>query len=241
MRKDLIEGGPFKGLKRNHYGALIADPPWRFQPWSPPPADATGRRDAERHYRTPGLADIKNLPVEMLAAPNAWLFIWVVSSHLSQALEVISAWGFEFASTGFVWIKTKKGHDGSLVLTETDLRVGMGLTTRKGSELCLLARRGNPRRQAKDVREVILAPVREHSRKPDEAYARVQRYCAGPYVDLFARETHDGWAAWGDEVANLISRFARDRSTLRATDQIPAGSFDCCVRQGHVHDSFLGH
>jgi len=49
------------------------------------------------------------------------------------------------------------------------------------------------------VHEVILSPVREHSRKPEEAYARVQRYCAGPYLDLFARETRDGWDAWGDE------------------------------------------
>jgi septum formation topological specificity factor MinE len=64
----------------------------------------------------------------------------------------------------------------------------------------LLGRRGNCRRIAKDVYEVILAPVREHSRKPDEVYARIERYCAGPYLELFARTRHPGWDARGDQV-----------------------------------------
>jgi N6-adenosine-specific RNA methylase IME4 len=59
--------------------------------------------------------------------------------------------------------------------------------------------RGNARRNAKDVREIILAPVREHSRKPDEFFRRVERYCDGPYVELFARERRPGWDSWGDE------------------------------------------
>jgi N6-adenosine-specific RNA methylase IME4 len=63
----------------------------------------------------------------------------------------------------------------------------------------LLARRGNCRRQRKDIRELILAPRREHSRKPDEFYRRVEQYCAGPYADLFAREQRPNWATWGDE------------------------------------------
>jgi N6-adenosine-specific RNA methylase IME4 len=158
------------------------------------------------HYTSMSLSDIMNLPVAMLAAPQCWLFVWTVSSHLPGALDVIDAWGFTYSSVGFTWIKTRKCHDGSLMLSDSDLRAGLGFTTRKGSELCLLARRGNPRRRAKDVREVILASPRQHSRKPDEAYARVQRYCAGPYLDLFARETHDGWDAWGDEVGKFDQR-----------------------------------
>jgi N6-adenosine-specific RNA methylase IME4 len=71
---------------------------------------------------------------------------------------------------------------------------------RHQTELVLLARRGNCRRQRKDVRELILAPRREHSRKPDEFYRRVEAYCAGPFVDLYARERRTGWDAYGDEV-----------------------------------------
>ena len=83
-------------------------------------------------------------------------------------------------------------------LAELDLHVGLGLTTRKNSELVLLGRWRC--RSVKDVRQIILAPVREHSRKPDEFYARVERYCDGPYADLFARERRPNWDCWGDQV-----------------------------------------
>ena len=212
MRKDLIEDGPFKGLKKgNYYQAMMADPAWYYRPYAPPPADARGRRDTEVHYATSSLADIKALPVAMLAAPDCWLFLWSPSSYLKQAMDVMAAWGFEFSSTGIVWIKTRKHHDGSQVLAESDLRIGLGKTTRKGSEICLLGKRGSPRVLAHDVKEVLLAPIREHSRKPDEAYRRIERFCAGPYLDLFARETHDGWDAWGDEVGKFDFRGLRVR------------------------------
>jgi N6-adenosine-specific RNA methylase IME4 len=100
-------------------------------------------------------------------------------------------------------VKLRRGLDPNQLrwwLTESDLQTGLGLTTRKGSEDVLLGRRGNCRRIAKDVREVILSPVREHSRKPDEFYRRVERYCDGPYVDLFARERRPGWSVWGDQI-----------------------------------------
>jgi N6-adenosine-specific RNA methylase IME4 len=75
---------------------------------------------------------------------------------------------------------------------------------------------GKPRRLAKDVHEVILAPIREHSRKPDEAYRRVERYCAGPYLDLFSRESRTGWDAWGDELGKFDQREATNtRQTVR--------------------------
>jgi N6-adenosine-specific RNA methylase IME4 len=82
---------------------------------------------------------------------------------------------------------------------ESDLHVGLGLTTRKNAEFCLLGRRGNARRNAKDVREIIMSPVREHSRKPDEARLRIERYCDGPYIELFARSQREGWDSWGNE------------------------------------------
>jgi N6-adenosine-specific RNA methylase IME4 len=199
-------GTPFAGLHSSHYGAIVADPAWGFKPWAAPDPDASGRRDTERHYATMSLAEIKALPVADLAARDCWLFLWTIASHLPQALEVIEAWGFKYSSVAFTWVKLKRSRGEQLhflPLQESDLHVGMGHTTRKGTEPCLLARRGHPKRLAKDVREVILAPVRQHSRKPDEAYARVQRYCAGPYAELFARESRTGWDAWGDEIGKF--------------------------------------
>lgn len=198
----------FDHLPKNHFGTVAADPPWRFlsrtalhvENWK-------NRRDVEKHYRVMGLEEICALPVGAIAAKDAHLFLWVTSPCLPWGLQVIRAWGFKYSSVAFTWIKLKRSINQAqlrLVPTaECDLHVGLGLTTRKNAEFCLLGRRGNAKRLAKDVREVILAPVREHSRKPDEAYERIPRYCSGPYIDLFARQSRDGWTSWGQEATKF--------------------------------------
>lgn len=161
------------------------------------------------------IEDIAGLPVQALANDDAHLFLWTTGPFLRRAFDVIDAWGFKYSGIAFTWIKLRRSHNPlqmrALPLADYDLHVGLGLTTRKNAEFCLLARRGNARREAKDVREVILSPVREHSRKPDEAYARVERYCAGPYLDLFARERRPGWDAWGNETERFAPLSVADR------------------------------
>ena len=201
----LYAPAPFDGLLRNHYRALVIDPPWRFKSYTAlQSANWRSRRDAEKHYASMALADICALPVRALAAPEGChLFLWATGPMLKQAFEVMTAWEFHYSTTAFVWIKLKRSHDPMqlrvLPIAEGDLHVGLGLTTRKNAEFVLLGRRGNARRNNKDVREIILAPVREHSRNPAELFSRVERYCAGPYLELFARETRVGWTVWGDE------------------------------------------
>jgi N6-adenosine-specific RNA methylase IME4 len=204
----------FGDLPRSHFGAIIADPPWHFKSYSALKVQNPGsRRDVERHYPVMGIEAIKAMPVQDLAAKDAHLFLWTTSPTLPQAFDVIKAWGFRYSSTGFVWVKLKKSvdtHQMRLVpLLESDLHVGLGLTTRKNAEFCLLARRGSPKRISNSIREIILSPVREHSRKPDEAFDRVKRYCAGPYLDLFSRESRPGWSAWGNE-AGKFDRMAAE-------------------------------
>jgi MT-A70 len=64
----------------------------------------------------------------------------------------------------------------------------------------MLATRGMPQRDAMDVHQLIVSPVREHSRKPDEAHERIERLFSGPYLELFARLDRPGWTTWGNEV-----------------------------------------
>lgn len=199
---------PFGDLRRGHYGCIAADPPWHFKARTALQVDNPGsRRDVERHYPVLGVDDIKALPVRDLAAKDAHLFLWTTGPCLRQSFEVIEAWGFRYSAIAFTWIKLKRSHNAYqlrvLPLAEADLHVGLGLTTRKNAEFCLLARRGSARRIAKNVREVILAPVREHSRKPDEAFDRMERYCAGPYLELFARQSRPGWDAFGNQVGKF--------------------------------------
>jgi N6-adenosine-specific RNA methylase IME4 len=220
----------FDGLPRGYYRAIAVDPPLRFVSYTAlQVANWKSRRDVDKHYRTMSCAEIAELPVGELAAHDAHLFLWATGPNLPKAFELIEAWGFRYSAIAFIWIKLRPGFDPLqfrlLPLAESDLHVGLGLTTRHNAEICLLARRGNARRNSKAVREVILSPVREHSRKPDEFFRRVEAYCDGPYLELFARERRAGWDAWGDE----ISRFNRSDSGSRpreATDIAPADLAD---------------
>lgn len=172
-------------LPRGHYRVILADPPWMF---------AAGTSGRPQHYGRMTDRELARLPVEDLAHPDGcWLFLWTTSPKIFHAQRIAEAWGFRYSGRAFVWVKT----------TPDGLHMGQGYTTRKNAEDCLLFRRGAPKRTAKDVHEVIISPVREHSRKPDEAYGRIERFAAGPYLELFARQEHLGWTAWGDQVGRF--------------------------------------
>ena len=194
----------FAGL-RFHFGAILADPPWHFKSYTALDRNNwSTRRDAEKHYTVMTMKDIAALPVATLAARSgAHLFLWTPGPMLRKAFDVMDAWNFRYSGVAFTWIKLRRSYNvmqlRALPLADADLHVGLGLTTRKNAEFCLLGRRGNVRRNAKDVREIILAPVREHSRKPDEIYGRIERYCDGPYIELFARASRPNWITWGNE------------------------------------------
>lgn len=180
--------------RAGQYRTLYADPPWRFATYS----DKGKGRSAEAHYDCMTLADIQALPVAEWAAKDAALFLWVTDPMLRHGLEVIESWGFRYKTVAFYWVKLNKNR-GGLVVSPRDFFTGMGFWTRANPELCLLATRGKPQRQAADVAKLLVAPRREHSRKPDETYARIERLVAGPYLELFARASRPGWDRYGNE------------------------------------------
>lgn len=189
---------PFPNLNRNHYGAILADPPWRFEVWSG--ETAVKARDSEEiRYETMSPAQIAALPVASLAAPNCVLFMWITWPTLTQALRLLDVWGFEYKTCAFAWLKGNNSQP-DFFQEEVAAQVGMGYWTRANSEVCLLATRGKPKRLNADVRQGIIAPRREHSRKPDGIHNRIERLVAGPYLELFARQRRQGWDCWGNEV-----------------------------------------
>lgn len=195
-------------LPQRHFKCILADPPWHFRPRTAlQMSNWTSRRDAEKHYAVLGVDDISAMPVKDLSAPDSHLFLWTTGPCLPQAFQVMESWGFRYSAVAFVWVKLKRSYNPLqlriLPAAESDLHFGLGLTTRKNTEFVLLGRRGNAHRNAKDVREVIMAPRREHSRKPDEIYSRIERYCDGPYLELFARQTRPQWTSWGNETGKF--------------------------------------
>jgi N6-adenosine-specific RNA methylase IME4 len=203
----LIEGGPFAGLPQRAFRTIAADAPQEFRSYTALQVSNPGsRRDVERHYPTMSIEEIAQLPVRDLVHPEgAHLWLWVTGPNLMRAPEILKGWGFWYSSLGFVWVKLQRRFEQQPLfgLTERDFFCGLGLTTRHCAELCLLARAGSPRRLAKDVRELVIAPRRQHSRKPAEAFARMERYGAGPRIELFARETRPGWVSWGNETSKF--------------------------------------
>jgi N6-adenosine-specific RNA methylase IME4 len=179
-------------------GAICPDFPWPFETWS----SKGKQRSAERHYETWPLERIIAFAplIGRLAAPDCALLLWIVWSRLFDAREVITACGFEYKTCDFAWVKTTK--DAKVITLDGDgLHNGTSLSgTEANTEVCLLATRGSPLRLAKDVHQVIIAPVGEHSEKPDEAYRRIERLYPGPYLELFARKERDGWTTWGNEI-----------------------------------------
>jgi N6-adenosine-specific RNA methylase IME4 len=187
------------------YRVIYADPPWRFATYS----DKGKGRSAEAHYDCLSIEQVKAIPVRQWVADDAVLLLWATDPMLPRALEVIEAWGFTYKTVGFYWVKLNKsiagrfsgdllGGNGPL-LTERDFFTGLGFWTRANPEPCLLATRGHPKRLAGDVPKLLLAPRREHSRKPDEAYQRIERLLPGPYLELFARQSRPGWDSFGNQ------------------------------------------
>lgn len=180
------------------FGSILADPPWSFMTYGK--KRTIPHRGAAEHYLTMTAEDMRALPVASVAARNCALFMWVVDSHLAEAVDLGRAWGFDFKTIAFIWAKTsKRNAQFGFYPPETTHRIGMGYWTRKQAEVCLLFTRGKPRRIGKGVRQIIEAPRREHSRKPDETHLRIQQLVSGPYLELFAREARPGWAVWGNQ------------------------------------------
>lgn len=199
---------PFHQLPKQHFGVIYADPPWRFNVWSGTKVvQARGSKStykpASVHYQTMATEEIAALPVSDLAAKDCCLFMWACWPTLQDAFDLLDAWGFKYKTCAFDWMKAHAGQI-DMFREDTDALMGMGYWTRSNTEPCLLATRGKPKRVNADVRQGIIEPRREHSRKPEAIYGRIERLVPGPYLELFARTERPGWTAWGNQTAKFI-------------------------------------
>jgi len=178
------------------YNVIYSDPPWRFA--------AGGDRNATNHYNCMKINDICALPVADWAADDCALFMWVTFPTLHQSFQVMDAWGFEYKTCAFAWVKSKKSLDVNQPAffpdDNLDSFMGLGYWTRANVELCLLATKGKPKRESRSVRQVVFEPIREHSRKPDCIRERIIELCGDvPRMEMFARQTTPGWDVFGNQ------------------------------------------
>ena len=178
------------------YRVIYADPPWRFKNFS---VKGEGR-NAVSHYDCLTLPDLKRLNINRHADKDCALFMWITDPMLDQGLELMKSWGFKFKTVAFYWAKTNIKANLKKLSAEKDFFTGLGYWTRANCEQCVMGTIGNPTRKGKDVKRLIIDKRREHSRKPEQIYDRIEKLIDGPYLELFARKTKPNWDSWGNQV-----------------------------------------
>ena len=175
------------------YQIIYADPAWNFNFKK---RKGLSNKAKDKLYPTMKGKDIIDLPIKDIADDNCILFLWVMNSEIPLALKVIDGWGFTYKTVAFTWVKT----------TKNTYHFGGGNWTRSNPEQCLLATKGNIKRLSASVRNLIISPLREHSRKPDEIRNNIIELVGDlPRVELFARQKTEGWDVWGNEVESDIT------------------------------------
>jgi len=173
------------------YNIIYADPAWKYS------SDPNSKRGiwglANQHYKTMTIKDICDLPVSKIADKNCMLFLWVTFPNLQNGLDVVKAWGFEYKTTAFVWIKNNK-------TTIKPKKYGLGWYTRSNAEIVLLGKKGKFVRKSASVQQIITTSIQKHSKKPNEVRNRILQLCGDlPRIELFARQKIPKWDHWGND------------------------------------------
>lgn len=199
---------PFGSLHPGRYGLILVDPPWAMKTWG----ESDSEKMASAKYAVMSRDDIMALPVGKLASRDCVLVMWCVQAMMPEGYETVRAWGFEPKTLG-TWAKQSR--------TGAKWHMGTGYVLRSAAEFYIFATRGSPKSAVKNVRNLIVAPVREHSRKPDKMHIDLERmYPNVPKVELFARQRRPGWDCWG----NQVDKFPQTPSHQSAQDEGDSGA-----------------
>lgn len=165
---------------KKKYNIIYADPPWKYGCVEGIP------------YKTIPIRDINCFPIQKITADNCALFLWVPYMILPKCIETLKQWGFRYVTVAFTWVKISRKKGTPLL--------GRGGWVRANAEVCLMGLKGKLKRESTNVSQIVLSPLREHSRKPDEVRERIVKLMGNlPRIELFARQTVKGWDCWGNE------------------------------------------
>lgn len=186
------------------FDVVYADPPWAYDD------KATARGGAVLHYTVTGDAQLAQMQIP--AAKDCVLFMWATFPKIEDAIALMRAWGFEYKTVAFLWVKANKKATDSPFW-------GMGNWTRANAEVCLLGVKGKPKRQSKGVHqlivepEIITDPIMQHSKKPAVVRDKIVELMGDvPRLEMFAREAVPGWQVFGNEAPGSIAIPARRKA-----------------------------
>ena len=167
------------------YDIIYADPPWEYRNMGNIQATANS------HYKTMKQKDIETLPIHNLASDNCILFLWATFPKIQEALNTIKAWGFEYKTVGFTWVKKNKCGSNFF---------GVGWYTKSNAEVCLIGVKGKPPKISNKISSIVESVREEHSKKPSVIRDKIVDFSGDlPRIELFARQHAEGWDCWGNE------------------------------------------
>ena len=192
------------------YSIIYMDPPWEY---NKRPNNTKSGLGAMGHYGTMTMQEIKALPISDLAAENCAVFMWCTHPKLDQQIQLFRHWGFRFCTCAFMWIKTTKAGKPYF---------GVGHYTKHNSEPCYLGVKGKMTVKSNFVSQIIIQPQYRgekgkiiHSKKPEIVREKiVELFGDLPRLEMFARDTTDGWDVWGNEVEDRIDIFEETQMKL---------------------------
>ncbi len=172
------------------YQIIYADPPWSYRNMGNIQATANS------HYNTMSQKEIESLLVVDIAEDNSILFLWATFPKIQEALNVIKAWGFEYKTVGFVWVKKNKDWTNFF---------GVGWYTKSNAEVCLIGVRGKAPKISNSIGNIVETIREQHSKKPYIIRKKIVEFSGDiPRIELFARQKTKGWDVWGNEVEDDI-------------------------------------
>lgn len=169
----------------------MMDPPWQLASRAPTRGVALGYSQLRNR-------EIIDMPIPLLQA-QGFLFIWVINSRYTFALEMMEVWGYTLVDD-ITWVKsTVNGR----------LAKGHGFYLQHAKETCLVGWKGDPTSQAHAqvqrniASDVIIAERRGQSQKPEEIYHLIEELVPnGKYLEIFARRNNlrNFWVSVGLEL-----------------------------------------
>ena len=189
-------------LPRRQYDIIYADPPWHYNGKIQFDNSSRGRDEIDLtkeifissagfKYPTLKTSELMQIPVDRIAKNDCLLFMWTSNPHLAQAIDLGTAWGFDYRTVAFVW--DKMCHN-------------PGKYTLSYCELCLVFKRGRipTPRGARNVKQLVRVPRGEHSEKPAEVIRAIERmFPTQDRIELFARKETSGWSTWGLDISMM--------------------------------------
>lgn len=184
---------PFGDIPMFSQRVIHIDPAWKYEMRT----SKGYEKSPQAHYDCMTLDEMKALPVGHLAMPDSVMVMWGIFPMMPQALDLLAHYGFRFV-TGGAWAKQST--------TGRKWAFGTGYVLRGASEFFVIGKMGHPVERSKSIRNLIVAPVRDHSRKPDQIYSNIEALWDGPYIDIFGRQQRPGWTVWGNEADKFTTQ-----------------------------------